>query len=314
MKFGTRNILIFTLILCSLALSGTSVVKAQEQQSTEVSLAGLIEQIERLQTILEQRNSFGVAEPFFVEEEVSQYFFLRESAESEPQVYGSEASNIILETDGGVTQLFIQQNCSNTVFLVYEEQDNSICRSGIWLMAPSDDDGVVTFTIPVSYSQPSINDVELSVSVCRFNGCEEVKQVVVTYKDVKEFIDSVSVTNRYAYEYEYDDEVFLIQEFLIDLGGQSVRRIKAVIRCEDSSVRNRASEKQRVGCSENKKISRSLIDYDQTDDQGNVYDLLLEFTAEVTDVEFEQQITVELDFTDMSNRTHSLVHRIDIAL
>jgi len=175
-----------------------------QEKNLEGVIDELLSQIQKLQLMVEQRETIGSAEPVQVEESIAQYFFLREQANVDNTIYGDKSVEIILEGDGGVTQILVEQDCDRNTIIIGQGPDSLVCEDQLWLTVDDKDGGVHSFSLFATYVGGSeIDSDSFTVFACRFNGCQEDLSLELEYKAEKVLVDYVKITNRYEYEYEY---------------------------------------------------------------------------------------------------------------
>ena len=229
-----------------------------------------------------------------IEEEITAGFFTHLDKEIDTTIYGSNKTNLVFETDGGVNQLLLVVDCSDldgTLKLF----SNLNCTEQNWLYLSEEIDGVKTFNVPVSYiTDEEVDSIKIDVFACRFNGCHLEDDISLRYKNEKTFADDVKIYDRYEWQYEWDDRIHHVQEVLLNFPYQEVQYIKLRVRCDSTGLYINTNEDERITCNSKRRYSQPDYRDFITDEQGNVFNLRIESVTE--DIQEDEVGKVELEF------------------
>ncbi len=270
--------------------------EAQELNTREEIITSILEEIDRLLGLVKQREDFLLDEQpeMEVEEEILADFFARLDEENDTTIYNKNKTNLLIETDGGVSQLLLVVDCSD-----YDGSlrlfSNSECSELNWLSSYEEINGVKTFKLPVSYiSDEEKETLELDIFACRFNGCHFEKDISFKYKDEKTFADDVKIYDRYEWIYEWNDRIHHVQEVLLDFPYRDVKSIKLRVRCSETGLYITTNEDNRTTCNSRRRYSQpDYRDY-ETDEQGNTFNLRVESVT--NNIQDDKVGSVELEF------------------
>lgn len=296
----TRYSLFLPIFLFAIFLVPSHSVLAANNESKSEQISSIMTQVESIKSLIKDREEFlanKVHNQTVASEQVrSEDFFLKVSKDSSITIYGSEKTPIIFETDGGVRQIVITSSCENLTSKILTFS-NSECKPETWIVDSKLSNGVKSFTLPLSYISKKDEDiVKLSVYACRFNGCVFEDDFEILYKKESVFSEVVDVYNRYEWEYEWKNQVYYVQEVLLNFPYKDVKWVYLDVDCDNNKLYIETTEDDRATCNQRRKFTKSDFRSYTKDDQGNVYNLRIESVSNKMIVE-ETTDAVELEFS-----------------
>lgn len=296
------NNLIFTtvlavvLLLPQISYANDALIRAQ-----------IIELLAQIHVLTEQLESLQSEQDNDEEIERFDWAFVRTVGILPETLYGDEDFVLSLETDGSVESLVFKTDCSNVDSQL--SIDASYCRSTVEVTNFIENDGVRTFEVPlVVRTNDKKTDVEMTVSACRFNGCVIEEKFNFSYKITKEFTDKVDVKDRWEFEYEYEDELFHVQEVLVAFPAEDIRRVKARLLCSENALYRDTDDAERIACQGRRTFTRGYFDDVVTDDYGNEFNLMIQLMMSEVRPEGGAYVELELTFTTFANKTYEVAH------
>lgn len=294
----------------------------QGNANASTTETGVEDKIELLNTLLSKidvlMNLMRDREDFFENKDViartepgkrSEDFFLRLAKDSAAAVYGSDSASILIETDGGVRQIVVTSACADDNFETLL-MGNSSCSEEVWLTQSTMNNGVQTFVVPVAVdTKQEEGDVKLSVFACRYDGCVFETDLSIPYKEKITFADQVHIYDRYEWTYEWDGDIYHVQEVLVDFPYYDVRIVKLRVRCDVPGLYISTDEDNRLSCNERGRFSNVDFRNPKTDEQGNTYNLVIESVTRNISKDDAGSVELEFAFVDKHNGITFMYHR-----
>lgn len=307
----------YPLFLLVFALSLATAVPVHQAMAAEESrletIKSLMTEINALLNLVKDRKDFAVNKASLDavdHSDRSEDFFLRIGEDSASVLYGSEPTPIILETDGGVRQIVVTNSCSESGSKVLLFS-NSDCVEETWVIESEMESGIKTFTVPVSLITKEAEDsVDLSVYACRFDGCVFESNLVLPYKEQISFADQVEIYDRYEWIYEWNNNIYHVQEVLLDFPYKDIKKVKLRVRCDVSGLYIATDDDYRATCHNRREYSNFDYRNVTVDDNGNTYNLLIESVTRDSVVENSGAVELEFVFVNKRNGVAAtLYHR-----
>lgn len=306
-----KNISLGLLLAAILMIPGTVSAQAEtDAQTLEGQISILKDKLNELVFMLQARTNYyaGTDSALVVDEETSKWFFVRQSADNDSRIFGDFDASLVIEADGGTLQLLIETDCSEGGLLL---GDTSTCLDHQWYTASELHNGVRTYTIPMKVLTDSeVEQFSVSVRACRFNGCDEGIVVPINYKQAQTFGDTVEIYDRYEWEYEWDGDQYHVQEVLLSFPHHEVKKIKTRVRCDVTGLFTDPQEEHRLGCSTREQFTAPDYQDTRVDEEGNIYNLLLESVSRNFSADDVGKIEMEFVFFGKTNSViHTAYHR-----
>jgi len=208
-----------------------------------------------------------------------------------------------------VRQIVVTNTCNDDSQVLLSS--NSNCVEETWIMKSELHDGVKTFTVPVSLVTKQAEDkIKLSVFACRFDGCVYEKELTIPYRTKITYADKVKVYDRYEWTYEWNDEIYHVQEVLLVLPAKETSKVKLKVRCDKRELHIPTTEDNRASCRESREFTNADYQYVETDELGNVYNMRIESVTNNISIEDSGSVELEFIFFDKQNNVaHTVLHR-----
>jgi len=296
--------IVITSLVCVLVFSANPTA-ANAQSDEQALLESLLTQLQELQALVTQRVTFG--ESGATTTGALEYFNFNLPNGTEVQTFGSESYDLVIETDLDVTQLVLVTDCAEGNMYTF---DSDVCATETWTMnSVQEGDWTAIFTVPVSVDSDAETEVSFEVYACRFNGCMYEGDVTIANKPSREYVDDVSIIDRYEWQYEQGDNMIHEQEVLVSVPLDGLHRITLEVECEDTSLYLPTYSDERVGCGQDYRYSQPDFRDEETDELGNVYNMLIYSVSKNIQEEDAGSVTLNFEFFDLKNKSlGTLVH------
>lgn len=296
------NILVGIALFASLIFAPQTVLASNEGRNID----SLLEKIEVLRSLIAQRVAFAETGPVLKTNEDPEYFTL-EALDIVP-VFGPETELVEINTDGSVSQLLLTSTCNQfdgTLKIMTRD-----CQDKVWVSEFEEENGIRTFSVPVRFDTSEQTALfEIDVFACRYNGCQHEKTIELKYKNKVTFADQLRIYDRYEWEYEWNDNVYHVQEVLLNFPFENIRKVKLRVTCEGKGLYIRTDEEERATCYSRRDYSQVDFGEIQTDEQGNVYNLRVESVTDNITQEESGFVKMEFTFFNWQNRlVHTAYH------
>lgn len=301
-----QNLVIFTVLITFLVPQVTRA--AASDRVVQAQIDALLARIDELMLIIEARKADESADNESAAEapEYLDWFSFSVGRDSAKTAFGDEEALLIFETDGGTEELVLTLTCDEDTVLL---GSNHICVEEFRTDDFTESGGVRTFAIPVYASTTKLSKARLEVSACRFNGCVKEEKITLELIPEKRLIDGVRITDRWEYDYEWDDELFHVQEVMVSVPADDLSYMKVGLDCDDIALFKDTDDIKRVSCNVERKLRRIHFGTEESDDYGNTYNVILQvFVAGgvYPQGSTDGQVTLEFRFVKRDNSVELL--------